>query len=96
MVERLWKRNKRDGSENSKGFYPAPFKAVKAIFSGTSKSLAKGLDLEAQLFAELSQTKESKSLIHLFHATTHGKKNRYKEAGKEKFGNEKHQLVGVI
>ena len=69
---------------------------MKAVFTGTSKSLAKGLDLEVSTFAELSQTKESKSLIHLFHATTHGKKNRFKDAGKEKFGSEKTGTSSVL
>lgn len=82
--------------KNTKGFYPAPFKAITAIFEGYDSKLEKGLEIEAKLFGELSQTKESQSLIHLFHATTLAKKNPYSSAHKEVFKGEKSNLVGVI
>lgn len=82
--------------KNTKGFYPAPFKALTAVFEGFDKKLEKGLEIEAKLFGELSQTRESHSLIHLFHATTIAKKNPFGDANKEVFGGEKSQLVGVI
>ncbi|MBP9706218.1 MAG: enoyl-CoA hydratase/isomerase family protein [Oligoflexales bacterium] len=72
--------------KNTKGFYPAAYKALKAVFEGYDKSLAAGLKLEARLFAELYMTKESQSLIHLFHSMTEGKKHNYKEAGQAVFG----------
>jgi 3-hydroxyacyl-CoA dehydrogenase/enoyl-CoA hydratase/3-hydroxybutyryl-CoA epimerase len=82
--------------KNTKGFYPAPFKALTAVFEGFDKKLEKGLEIEAKLFGELSQTRESHSLIHLFHATTIAKKNPHSDANKEAFAGEKSQLVGVI
>ena len=81
---------------NTKGFYPAPFKALSAVFEGFEKRLDKGLELEAKIFGDLSQTKESKSLVHLFHATTMAKKNPYHSAGKEHGGDHNTELVGVI
>ncbi len=82
--------------KNTKGFYPAPFKALTAVFDGFEKKLQKGLELEAKLFGELSQSKESQSLIHLFHATTQIKKNPYDEAWKERFNGQKAKLAGII
>ncbi len=82
--------------KTTKGFYPAPLKSIEAIFQGFDTSLEKGLEIEARLFGQLTQTRESKSLIHLFHATTQLKKHPYVEAGKKVFGDEKASLVGVI
>jgi 3-hydroxyacyl-CoA dehydrogenase/enoyl-CoA hydratase/3-hydroxybutyryl-CoA epimerase len=82
--------------KNTKGFYPAPYKALNAVFEGYDKKLEKGLELEAKLFGELAQTKESHSLVHLFHATTHLKKNPCEDAGKEVFGPEPAKMVGVV
>ncbi len=62
----------------TKGKYPAPIRALDAVFSGYAKPLTLGLAGEAQIFGELSQTDVSKSLIHLFHATTKLKKNPFK------------------
>ena len=62
----------------TKGFYPAAMKAIEVIFAGyEKKSLSDGLALEARAFGELWATKESHSLVHLYHATTHCKKNPY-------------------
>ncbi len=82
--------------ENTKGFYPAPFKALEAIFNGFDKKLEKGLEIEAKAFSELAHTRESRSLIHLFHATTAAKRNAYADAGKEAFGDQASRTVGVV
>lgn len=82
--------------ENTKGFYPAAFKALDAIFGGFDKKLEKGLELEARIFGDLAQTEESKGLIHLFHATTAAKRNAYADAGKKMFGEKSSSLVGVV
>jgi 3-hydroxyacyl-CoA dehydrogenase/enoyl-CoA hydratase/3-hydroxybutyryl-CoA epimerase len=71
--------------EKTKGFYPASYKALDAVFGGFERSLEQGLALEAKHFGELTQTKESKSLVHLFHATNAVKKHPYKDAGRERF-----------
>ncbi len=90
------KKAKEMVEKNTKGFYPAPFKALSAVFDGFEKKIEKGFELEAKLFGELSQTKESHSLIHLFHATTHAKKNNFGDAYKEKLGDYDAKLIGVI
>jgi 3-hydroxyacyl-CoA dehydrogenase/enoyl-CoA hydratase/3-hydroxybutyryl-CoA epimerase len=82
--------------EKTKGFYPASYKALEAVFDGYDHSLAKGLELEAELFGQLAVTRESKALIHLFHATTSLKKHRYKDAGRERFGKRKAESLGII
>lgn len=82
--------------KKTKGFYPASFKALEAVFGGIETSLEKGLDLEAKLFGDLVQTQESKALVHLFHATNAIKKHPYKEAGVQRFGDKPISQVGVI
>lgn len=80
----------------TKGFYPASYKALDAIFDGFELTLAKGLELEANLFGQLALTRESSSLIHLFNATTALKKHKYRDAGKERFGKEKVRKAAII
>ncbi len=90
------KKAKEMVDKNTKGFYPAAYKALDVIFGGFDKKLEKGLEIEARAFAELAHTRESKSLIHLFHATTAAKRNVNAEAGKEVFGDASTQTVGVV
>ena len=80
----------------TKGFYPASYRALDAIFDGFDLPLAKGLELEANLFGQLAVTRESQSLIHLFHATTGLKKHPFKAAGKERFGTSRVKSIGLI
>ncbi len=88
---------KQTVTEKTKGLYPASYKALDAVFSGYEMSLEKGLDLEAKYFGELSQSSESRALVHLFKATNAVKKHPYKEAGKERFADSlKVESVGVI
>ena len=82
--------------ENTKGFYPAPYKALDAVFDGFDMKLEKGLELEAKLFGQLAHTRESHALVHLFHSVTHVKKNPHKDAGKERFGEEGIGTIGVV
>jgi 3-hydroxyacyl-CoA dehydrogenase / enoyl-CoA hydratase / 3-hydroxybutyryl-CoA epimerase len=82
--------------EKTKGFYPASYKALDAVFDGYERKLSDGLKLERKLFGQLYITPESRSLIHLFHATTHCKKNPYKEEVKEKFGGRKTTQIGIM
>ena len=83
--------------KKTKGFYPASFRALDAVFSGFESTLEKGLEIEARHFGELTQTSESKGLVHLFHATNAVKKHPYKVAGQDRFGeSSKVHNVGVI
>lgn len=90
------KKAKEMVDDKTKGFYPASYKALEAVFEGHDVSLAKGLELEASLFGNLAVTRESRSLVHLFHATTSLKKHRYKDAAKERFGKKKAEHLGII
>lgn len=97
LGRRLMAKKARDMiQEKTKGFYPASFKALEAVFDGFEMSLAQGLELESKLFGQLVVTRESKSLIHLFHATTALKKHRFKNAAKEKFGEARANNIGII
>lgn len=65
--------------ETSKGFYPAPLKILEVLESGAGKSRGDYLALEAQAFAELSQSIQSKNLQHIFFLTDASKKLDNKE-----------------
>lgn len=82
-------------AKQTKGFYPAPYKILEAIFQGYTESLSSGLQREAKLFGELTQTKESQSLVHLFHATNAVKDHPFIESGKVGLES-KVDLVGVV
>lgn len=60
--------------ETSKGFYPAPLKILEVLEAGASKKRADYLNLEAEAFAELSQSIQSKNLQHIFFLTDNSKK----------------------
>jgi 3-hydroxyacyl-CoA dehydrogenase/enoyl-CoA hydratase/3-hydroxybutyryl-CoA epimerase len=60
--------------ETSKGFYPAPLKILEVLESGAGKSRSDYLAFEAQAFAELSQSIQSKNLQHIFFLTDNSKK----------------------
>ncbi len=84
--------------EKTKGFYPASFKALDAVFDGFSMDLKQGLDYEAQIFGQLAITRECASLIHLYYTTTQLKKNPYKTEGEKVFGSGKNKIeqIGVV
>lgn len=65
--------------KSTKGFYPAPKKALDAVMKGISRSLAEGLKNEAKLFGDLVVTQESRSLVHIFRIVTAAKKNPFNE-----------------
>ncbi len=59
----------------TKGKYPAPLKILEVINKGLGTNMAKALDFEAQGFAELLMTPESKQLVNIFFAVTDLKKD---------------------
>ncbi|MEN9530247.1 MAG: hypothetical protein RI932_2120 [Pseudomonadota bacterium] len=63
--------------KNTKGFYPAPKKALEALMKGLSRPLSEGLKIEAKLFGDLVVTPESRSLVHIFRVVTAAKKNPF-------------------
>jgi len=60
--------------ETTKGFYPAPLKILEVLEKGIGKSRGDYLNYEAEAFAELSQSQQSKNLQHIFFLTDHSKK----------------------
>jgi 3-hydroxyacyl-CoA dehydrogenase/enoyl-CoA hydratase/3-hydroxybutyryl-CoA epimerase len=63
--------------EKSKGFYPAPLKALEVIEQTFNKTdIRTGLKIEAQAFAELAISPIAKNLIGLFYGTEELKKER--------------------
>lgn len=90
------RKAREEVTKNTKGFYPAAYKALEAVFDGLEKPVAEGLVLEANLFSQLVCTRECQSLIHLFKATTKLKKNIYLDKGRAKFGEQGIQQIGVI
>ena len=65
--------------ETSKGFYPAPLKILEVLESGATKNRSDYLSLEAEAFAELSQSSQSKNLQHIFFLTDNSKKLENKD-----------------
>ncbi len=55
--------------ETSKGFYPAPLKILEVLEYGAGRNRADYLSKEAEAFAELSQSIQSKNLQHIFFLT---------------------------
>lgn len=66
--------------ETTKGFYPAPLKILEVLESAAGKKRSDALELEAQGFAELSQSTQSKNLQHIFFLTDNSKKLDNKDA----------------
>jgi 3-hydroxyacyl-CoA dehydrogenase/enoyl-CoA hydratase/3-hydroxybutyryl-CoA epimerase len=92
----MYKIAKEKVDKTTKGFYPAAYKALKAVFDGIDMKMSKALKLESKLFGQLVITKESQSLIHLFHATNEIKKHPYRDAAKERFSDSKCSTIGVV
>lgn len=65
--------------ETSKGFYPAPLKILEVLEKGAGKVRADYLGMEAEAFAELSQSIQSKNLQHIFFLTDASKKIENKD-----------------
>jgi 3-hydroxyacyl-CoA dehydrogenase/enoyl-CoA hydratase/3-hydroxybutyryl-CoA epimerase len=63
LVYRIAKKNVM---KKTKGHYPAPLAALKAVKRGFRKSLSKGLKIEAQLFGPMIISPVSKNLIKIF------------------------------
>ncbi len=71
LVYRIAKKNVL---KKTKGHYPAPLEAIKAVKRGFRKSLANGLKIEARLFGNLIGSPISKNLIKIFFWTEAVKK----------------------
>jgi 3-hydroxyacyl-CoA dehydrogenase/enoyl-CoA hydratase/3-hydroxybutyryl-CoA epimerase len=70
----IFKKATENVEKKTGGHYPAPFAIIKAIRAAVEMAPAKGYEIEAQGFADLVMSKESKALRGIFFATTEMKK----------------------
>ncbi len=66
---------RRQVLHQTRGHYPAPLAALRAIGHGLAHGIEAGLDMEAALFAELAVGEVSRNLVRIFFATTALKKD---------------------
>ncbi|WP_372766936.1 fatty acid oxidation complex subunit alpha FadJ [Pseudoalteromonas sp.] len=70
----IFKKATENVEKKTGGHYPAPFAIIKAVRAAAEMAPAKGYEIEAQGFADLVMSKESKALRGIFFATTEMKK----------------------
>ena len=75
----IFQKAREQVMKTTKGFYPAPLKILEVLEGGIGKSRADYLAMEAQSFAELSQSVQSKNLQHIFFLTDNSKKLENKD-----------------
>ncbi len=63
----IFKKSLKSVLEKSKGFYPAPERAVDVVSKNYYMSRTEGLALEAETFGQLAVTEISKNLVHVFY-----------------------------
>ncbi len=80
--------------KTTKGFYPAPMKAIEAVEKGIEQSLPEGLALEAKLLGECIVTDVSKNLIEVFWMTEALKKDKGVEGYEGPL--QEFQRIGVV
>jgi 3-hydroxyacyl-CoA dehydrogenase / enoyl-CoA hydratase / 3-hydroxybutyryl-CoA epimerase len=71
----LFSQAKKTLLAKTKGHYPAPLAALRAIQAGVEKGVEAGLEAEARLFGELAVSPVAKQLMGIFFATTALKKD---------------------
>ncbi len=71
----VFKKAKEAVLKETKGFYPAPLKALEVIQKTYGQDRAKSLEIERAAFCEVAVTAVSKNLIHVFDLTERVKKN---------------------
>lgn len=69
--------------KQTNGLYPAPLMIMKVIREGLERGPIAGYEAEAQGFAELGMTSESKALKSIFFGQTECKKNRFGKPAKD-------------
>ena len=69
----IFRKARQGVLEKTQGLFPAPLRLLEVVAAGIDRPLAEGLELEAKAFGDLTVTAESKSLTHLFFASTAAK-----------------------
>ncbi|XP_002738122.1 trifunctional enzyme subunit alpha, mitochondrial, partial [Saccoglossus kowalevskii] len=75
--DQIFKKAKAQVMKQTQGLYPAPLRILDAMKTGVEKGPTAGYLAEAEGFAQLAMTNESKALIGLFHGQTECKKNSF-------------------
>ncbi len=89
----IFEQAKKAVLSKTKGNYPAPLKALEVIKKTYGGDLEAGLKVEAEAFAELVVTEQSKHLIELYYLNEKVKKDKGTTAGVK--GQEVHQTAVV-
>jgi 3-hydroxyacyl-CoA dehydrogenase/enoyl-CoA hydratase/3-hydroxybutyryl-CoA epimerase len=69
----IFRKARQGVLDKTHGLYPAPLKILQVVEAGLDLPLEQALAIEAAGFGELAATPESKSLIHVFFASTSAK-----------------------
>lgn len=78
----IFNKAKAQVMKATNGLYPAPLRIINVIRAGLEKSKAEGYEIEAQNFAELCMTPESRGLMGLYHGQVQCKKNVFGKPAK--------------
>ncbi|MDZ7704356.1 MAG: 3-hydroxyacyl-CoA dehydrogenase NAD-binding domain-containing protein [Trueperaceae bacterium] len=73
----VYRRAQTDVDERTYGNYPAPYRILDTVRTGLSKGMKAGLDAEADAFADLVLTPESRALVNLFFLQNDAQKNPF-------------------
>ncbi|CAF1292613.1 unnamed protein product [Adineta ricciae] len=79
----IFEQAKKKVMSQTQGLYPAPLKILDVIKQTVESGSKVGYNAEAEGFADLGTTSESKALISLFHGRTECKKNKYGKPERE-------------
>jgi 3-hydroxyacyl-CoA dehydrogenase/enoyl-CoA hydratase/3-hydroxybutyryl-CoA epimerase len=91
----LFRKARQGVLDKTRGLYPAPLRILEVVENGLDRSLDRGLEMEARAFGELAVTPESRSLVHLFFATTAAKNEPGLAAGAETQDLDRIAVVGA-
>ncbi|MFK7824710.1 MAG: 3-hydroxyacyl-CoA dehydrogenase NAD-binding domain-containing protein [Oligoflexales bacterium] len=92
----MYKKTRDIVDEKTKGFYPASYKALEAIFDGFEISQKEAGKLASKLFGELLLTRQSQGLLHLTKAEQNTGLQQYQDADQERFVNQDLKCIGVV
>ena len=92
----MYKKTRDIVDEKTKGFYPASYKALEAIFDGYEIPPKEAGKLASKLFGELLLTRQSQGLLHLTKAEQNTGLHQYQDADQERFAKQDLKSVGVV
>ncbi|NRA43969.1 MAG: enoyl-CoA hydratase/isomerase family protein [Oligoflexales bacterium] len=92
----MYKKTRDIVDEKTKGFYPASYKALEAVFDGYEISPKDAGALASKLFGELLLTRQSQGLLHLINSEENTGIKQFKNADQERFADQGLKCVGVV